>query len=61
MQAQIRKTTIEDFPSVAHFIEEYESGNLVDPNTVAERLLYVIEAQEKPSVVFPISQINPLS
>jgi len=24
-------------------------------------LLYVIEAQEKPSVVFPISQINPLS
>ena len=61
MQAQIRKTTIEDFPSVAHFIEEYELGNLVDPNTVAERLLYVIEAQEKPSVVFPISQINPLS
>jgi len=60
MQAQIRTTATKDFPSVAHFIEEYESGNLVDPNTVAERLLYVIEAQEKPSIVFPISQINPL-
>tara|TARA_B100000900_G_scaffold393251_1_gene389545 strand:+ start:11032 stop:11742 length:711 start_codon:yes stop_codon:yes gene_type:complete len=61
MQAQIRNTKSEDFPSVPHFIEEYESGNLVDSNTVAERLLYVIEAQDKPSVVFPISQIKLIS
>lgn len=61
MQAQIRNTTAEDFPSVAHFIEEYETGNLVRPETVAERLLHVIASSDKPTVVFPISQINPES
>lgn len=59
MQAEIRNTTEADFPSVAHFIEEYETGNLVKPETVAERLLHVIASSEKPGVVFPISQINP--
>ncbi len=61
MQAQIRNTTTENFPSVAHFIEEYETGNLVKPETVAERLLHVIASDDKPGVVFPISQINPTS
>lgn len=58
MQAQIRTATSRDFPSVQHFIDEYQQGNLVEASDVADRLLHVIESKDSPGVVFPISQIK---
>lgn len=58
MQAEIRSASQDDFPSVGHFIEEFETGNLVDPNTVANKLLHVAQSEQKPSVVFALSQIE---
>lgn len=55
MQAEIRATTAADFPSVAHFKEEFESGNLVMPETVATTLLDVINTNQDIPVIFSIS------
>ena len=55
MQAEIRATTEEDFPGVAHFVEEYESGSLVLPETVATSLLHVIDRKDEIPVIFSTS------
>lgn len=55
MQAEIRATTAEDFPGVGHFVEEFESGNLVLPETVAASLLHVIERKDEIPVIFSTS------
>ncbi len=58
MQAEIRATAEEDFPGVGHFVEEFESGNLVLPETVATTLLHVINLEEKIPVIFSISNYS---
>ena len=58
MQETIRKTKKSDFPAVSSFIAEHESGKLIKPESVAKRLLHVIQSKEKPAVVFSISQMN---
>ena len=55
MQAEIRATSIEDFPGVGHFVEEFESGSLVLPETVAASLLHVIERKDEIPVIFSTS------
>jgi benzil reductase ((S)-benzoin forming) len=55
MQAEIRATTEEDFPGVAHFVEEFESGSLVLPETVATSLLHVIDRKDEIPVIFSTS------
>ena len=55
MQAEIRATSTEDFPDVTHFVEEFESGNLVLPETVASTLLRVVEMEAEIPVIFSIS------
>jgi hypothetical protein len=55
MQAEIRATSTEDFPDVVHFVEEFESGNLVLPETVASTLLRVVEMEAEIPVIFSIS------
>ena len=55
MQAEIRATTEEDFPGVAHFIEEFESGSLVLPEAVATSLLHVIDRKDEIPVIFSTS------
>jgi NAD(P)-dependent dehydrogenase (short-subunit alcohol dehydrogenase family) len=58
MQAEIRNTTADDFPAVDHFIDEYNQGNLVRPETVAQRLLHLIEHPQEHPVVVALSQVN---
>ena len=55
MQAEIRATSIEDFPGVGHFVEEFESGSLVLPETVAASLLHVIDRKDEIPVIFSTS------
>ena len=55
MQAEIRATTEEDFPGVAHFVEEFESGSLVLPETVATSLLHAIDRKDEIPVIFSTS------
>ena len=55
MQAEIRATSMEDFPGVAHFVEEFESGGLVLPETVAASLLHVIDRKDEIPVIFSTS------
>lgn len=58
MQAEIRATHQQDFPAVDAFKEEYEQGKLVAPETVAAKLLKVIEGPAEQPVVFALSQIT---
>lgn len=58
MQEEIRNTTAADFPAVDHFIDEYNQGNLVPPETVAQRLLQLIAHPTDHPVVVALSQIN---
>jgi short-subunit dehydrogenase len=58
MQAQIRGTAAEDFPMVQHFVEEYEQGKLVRPETVAETLMDIIESKEQFPVIFSLSNYS---
>jgi benzil reductase ((S)-benzoin forming) len=46
MQAQIRSTSEEDFPSVQNFKDLHENGDLVSPEIVAEKLAKVIGAPQ---------------
>lgn len=46
MQAQIRKSNADRFPSHSRFVQMYEKGSLVPPRKAAERLLEFLEHPE---------------
>lgn len=58
MQEEIRAAHERDFPAVGAFKEEYEKGKLVSPDTVAAKLLKVIEGPRDQEVVFALSDIT---
>lgn len=58
MQEQIRSSQPTDFPAVEAFREDYEQGKLVSPETVATKLLKVIEGPGDQEVVFALSEIT---
>jgi len=47
MQEKIRKANANDFPLKENFINYFKDGELEDPKTIAKKILYVIQNQEK--------------